>query len=334
MSHVHPDLDSIFASIVIPSCNPGRLIRDTLSCCSKISGLNVEVIVVDDGSTDGTPELVEQEFPWIRLHRLNQNSGSGSVARNVGLLLARGQYIKFLDHDDVIQPRGFRRECHEAKANNADIVMARWGVVRVDERGQFDHSTMKIITPPSPARIKEAILSGESVPFTAAALYKKSYLAEEAWDPTICLIDDFDWFCRLAIKGGVIRAVDSISYYWCQHSDSLQSKSIRDGSMYRKIEFERYCIYRKIEDRLQGSRSLTNQDKRLLARRYYAFLKCFALYDRELCGELQKKIYQLDPDFGIDATCEPSRASLWLIRRMGLALYLRLYGWGVGLLRR
>ena len=110
-----------FVSIIIPTYNGGTLIEETLSSCLKIRGVSLEIIVIDDGSTDGTPERLTQRFPSIRLHPLTTNSGSGSAGRNAGLSLARGHYVKFLDHDDLIQPRGFKVECQEAMRTDADI---------------------------------------------------------------------------------------------------------------------------------------------------------------------------------------------------------------------
>lgn len=324
----------VFASIIIPSFNPGELIFQTLRSCCMIHDVALEIIVVDDGSTDGTPEMIERKFPKVRLHRLARNSGSGSVARNVGLSLAKGRYIKFIDHDDLIQPRGFKKECCEAMKSNADIVMGCWGVIKIDQQGRPDKNTIKSFRPPHPDRLRDAILLGESVPYTGAALYKRSYLADESWDPTIRMIDDFDWFCRMAFKGGVVKRVDTLSYYWRQHDNSLQSKSAKSGSIYRDITGERYRVYKKLEIILR-ERQLLNQHRRLLlARRYYDFLRWCARYDRTECVALQRKICELEPGFIVDRSCEPRRLSLLLSRTIGLAAYFRLYGWFVRLLRR
>lgn len=325
---------SVFASIVIPTFNPGDLIVQTLRSCLGVNGVDLEIIVVDDGSTDGTLEMIERDFPGVLLHRIACNSGSGSLARNAGLALASGRYVKFLDHDDLIQPRGFKRECQEASHSNADIIMARWGVVQIEEMGRFKQSAIQIISPPEPSRLVEAILRGESVPFTAAALYKKSFIAAEAWDPTFKIIDDFDWFCRMAIKAGDVRKVDSIAYYWRQHDRSLQGKIKQAGTIHRNIVFERYRVHRKLESQLQAKGLLEGRNARLLADRYYAYLKWCARYNVVECKAVQDRIYRHDPDFVVNPACEPGRLSLWLIRRFGLAFYLWLYHWSVRLLRR
>ena len=91
-------------SVVIPTWNRARLVRDAiLSALAQLED-EAEVIVVDDASTDSTAELLEGEFgDRIRLLRLEHRRGPGG-ARNAGARLARGEFVGFLDSDDVWLP--------------------------------------------------------------------------------------------------------------------------------------------------------------------------------------------------------------------------------------
>jgi glycosyltransferase involved in cell wall biosynthesis len=320
------DLRKPFVSIIIPTYNSGLLIEETLSSCLKICGVSLEILVIDDGSTDGTPDRVIQKFPSVKLHRLPGNSGSGSAPRNAGLAMAKGHYIKFLDHDDLIQPRGFKAEYLEAIRSDADLVMARWGVVPIRENGLFCKEQCKLYAPPDPERLIEAILNGERTPFTASVLYKRSYVADEMWDGEVAIIDDFDWFCRMAIKGGKATTVDAVAYFWRLHPNSIQGRSLGDASLYQKLIFARAKVYLKLQQKLSKLGQLTNSRKRLLTRRYYSFLRCFARYDQAECRLLLARIRQLDPDFTVDGASEPDPKARWLIRRFGLASFLAAYG--------
>ncbi|MEB3258632.1 MAG: glycosyltransferase family 2 protein [Cyanobacteriota bacterium] len=311
-----------FVSIIIPTFNGGILTEITLSNCFKIKKIPVEVIVIDDGSTDGTPERLVQHFPSIRLHRLPSNSGSGSAGRNAGLALARGHYVKFLDHDDLIQPRGFKAECEEAMRTDADIVMARWGVVYIDGKGRFLQNSRRILTPPDPGCLPDAILRGESMPYTAAALYKRSFVADECWDASVSVIDDYDWFCRLALKGGKMSRIDTISYFWRLHPESIQGRSYGESTIYDRFMFARCRVYEKIEQRLQSLGQLNRFRRQLLVRRYYDCLRCHSPHHRALLAHMRR----LDPDFVVDATYESDPIALWLIHRIGLPSFLVLYG--------
>jgi glycosyltransferase involved in cell wall biosynthesis len=315
-----------FASIIIPTFNGGSKLEGTLASCLKIKGIALEILLIDDCSTDDTPARIEKKFPTVKLHRLATNSGSGSHGRNVGLALAQGRYVKFLDHDDLIQPRGFKAECREALKTNADIIISRWGVASVDKMGRFRKKDLRLLSPPEPCRLLEAILLGESTPYTAGALYKRSHISAERWDARLAIIDDFDWFCRIAIKGGSVSRIDSISYFWILHSNSTQGRSHRNATIYQDLMFARFNVYKKLELRLKETDQLNPLRKQLLAKRYYESLRCFARFRRRNCQQLLEKIYRLDPYFVVDSSCEPETWALWLIRYIGISAFLRCYG--------
>ena len=91
-------------SVVIPTWNRAQLVRDAIDSALVQRKGEVEVIVVDDASTDSTAEILEREFgDRISLLRLELRRGAGG-ARNAGAHLARGEFVAFLDSDDVWLP--------------------------------------------------------------------------------------------------------------------------------------------------------------------------------------------------------------------------------------
>jgi hypothetical protein len=208
--------------------------------------------------------------------------------------------------------------------------MSRWGVGSIDDRGCFEKEKIRLFTPPEPSRLIEAILLGEATPYTSAALYKRSYVCDERWDASLALIDDFDWFARMVCKGGKVIRIDSISYFWRLHSNSFQGRRHRDQTMYYDLTTTRCHIYRKLESILSNSGEMTEPRRKLLARRYYDYLRCYARYEPAQCLVLLQRIHRLDPDFVVDASCEPDAKARLLIRAVGLSSFLR----GYGLLRR
>ena len=112
-------------SVVIPTWNRAQLVGDAIrSVLAQREGL-VEAIVVDDASTDSTIELLETEFgDRIRLLRLEHRRGSGG-ARNAGARLARGEFVAFLDSDDVWLPGKFDAELEVfARFPEAEVVVS------------------------------------------------------------------------------------------------------------------------------------------------------------------------------------------------------------------
>jgi glycosyltransferase involved in cell wall biosynthesis len=91
-------------SVIIPTWNRAHLVCDAINSALDQRPGDVEVIVVDDASTDNTGDVVTRIYgDWIRLLRLMDRSGAGA-ARNAGVALARGEFVAFLDSDDVWLP--------------------------------------------------------------------------------------------------------------------------------------------------------------------------------------------------------------------------------------
>ncbi len=90
-------------TVVIPAYNPGPLLATTLDSVLDQTGLSLDIVVVDDGSTDGTPELLAGYGNRIRAFRI-PNSGGPSTPRNVGVREARAPLIAFFDADDLMLP--------------------------------------------------------------------------------------------------------------------------------------------------------------------------------------------------------------------------------------
>ncbi len=95
-------------SVIIPTYNYGRFLRDAIDSALAQTYRPIEVIVVDDGSTDDTPQVLATYGERIRVIR-QDNRGVGA-ARNSGAAAARGEYLAFLDSDDILKPQSLERE--------------------------------------------------------------------------------------------------------------------------------------------------------------------------------------------------------------------------------
>lgn len=102
-------------SVIIPAYNSRPFIRETLLSAAAQTYSPIEIIVVDDGSSDGTADYVESlQMPNVRLIR--QSNGGACVARNHGFQESKGDYIKFFDADDILMPDAIEHQVHHIES--------------------------------------------------------------------------------------------------------------------------------------------------------------------------------------------------------------------------
>ena len=113
-------------SIVIPLYNAEKYLVECLDSILAQTFQDFEVIVVDDCSIDGSRAIVENYFEKfggrLKLSVMGKNSGSGALPRNKGLKLSRGEYIFFMDNDDLLTPTALEELYTVAKNFSADVV--------------------------------------------------------------------------------------------------------------------------------------------------------------------------------------------------------------------
>ena len=113
-------------SIVIPVFNSEKYLSECLSSLfiQEQSG-KIEVICVDDGSTDQSLKIIkEYSTRQVNLRWIAQENRGVSSARNEGMKIARGDYITFVDSDDWIEPMMYEKLYQKAKEENADLVVS------------------------------------------------------------------------------------------------------------------------------------------------------------------------------------------------------------------
>jgi glycosyltransferase involved in cell wall biosynthesis len=181
-------------SVVIPCFNQKRFLRQAIGSALEQIQPTVEVIVVDDGSTDGSGDLA-RSFEDIRVVR-QENAGLAN-ARNAGLGLARGEFVLFLDADDWLLPRAV--ELGVAALTRAPSAMFAVGhFVRVDVKGR------QIATPPAPVPPADPYREllrrrrfGISVP--ASVLFRRAVFDRiEGFDGAFAGAEDYELYLRIA----------------------------------------------------------------------------------------------------------------------------------------
>ena len=122
-------------SVIVPVYNSIECLeRCVRSICGQTYG-NLEILLVDDGSTDGTGELCESlALEDCRIRTYHKENGGASSARNVGIRMASGAYLGFVDSDDYIEPDMYELMMNEAQGQRGDVVQISRD--EVDEDGR------------------------------------------------------------------------------------------------------------------------------------------------------------------------------------------------------
>jgi glycosyltransferase involved in cell wall biosynthesis len=184
-------------SVVIPTHNRRRLLGQTLRSVLGQRGVDFEVVVVDDGSTDGTAEAVAA-LGDRRVRLLHHEHPRGvATARNVGATAAHGAWVAFLDDDDLWAPDKLARQLDAARAAGRDWVYA--GAVEVDDR----HRVLHVEPPIAPAEVVRQLPRRNVVPAGASNVTVRAaaLAATGPFDPSLRNTEDWDLFIRLARRG-------------------------------------------------------------------------------------------------------------------------------------
>ena len=200
-------------SVVIPCWNAAATIEKTLHSVLNQTFGDLEVIVVDDGSTDGTADILERCFrvePRVRV--ITQTKGGPSRARNHAVLeVARGQYIAFMDADDLWAPEKLERS---AAALDADAGLAgiygRTAFFRDDAQAARTVST--VLDHPLTPR---DLLRGNAVcTMSNLVVRADAFRASGGFDPSIVYSEDLEWLVRFTAAGHRVEAIDETLVYY------------------------------------------------------------------------------------------------------------------------
>ena len=117
--------NSILVSIIIPIYNAGTYLRDCLDSILRQTYQDIEVILIDDGSTDESGSICEEYASLSsKIHVIHQNNRGSSAARNKGLEIASGDYLYFIDADDWIDDCSVELLMSEIQNNDADLLLS------------------------------------------------------------------------------------------------------------------------------------------------------------------------------------------------------------------
>ena len=217
------DSSSIQFTIVTPSYNYARYIRDCLESVKDQKGVTFEHLVFDAGSTDGTLDIL-REYPHVDL-TVEPDKGM-SDAINKGFRKARGEWVMWLNTDDRLLPGALKSVADfAAKHPEADVIHGAWNFIDAD--GNFKRA-MKAV----PFRLSILLGNGCYIASTALFLRRKTTIDEGFFvnEQFHCVMDG-EYYARLGLAGKVFVNFNRPLADFRQHDASLSARRSKDQSI-------------------------------------------------------------------------------------------------------
>lgn len=212
-------------SVVIPTYNGTQYLLFAITSVIQQTYTNIEIIIIDDGSTDNPYEVVKPYQSNHSIHYFRQKNQGPAAARNLGVAKATGSYVAFLDADDLWDKRKLELQVAAIKDSNADIVLS--SLIRFE--GSPVESNCYGLTEPPPYNTAvayvESIVTIEDrimANFCTALLPRKALLDVGCYDTSLTTAEDWDLWLRLAatLKYRFCNILQPLVYYR-KHPTSL-----------------------------------------------------------------------------------------------------------------
>lgn len=239
-------------SVILPTYNGSRYLKDSVPSVMSQTFRDFELLIIDDGSTDQTKDVIGGYRSDPRFIYTKQQHAGLSEARNRGLESARGEYIAFIDCDDIFLKEKLKRQVQAFDKN------AVADVVYTSERFFYDGEEERSF--PSPYEK----LSGDLLFFLkrsnfihiSTIMVRKDLLRDVRFDPLLKSHEDWDFLLRISEKGALFYYIpEELSLIRIRKGSMTQETGIMDSS--RDLVGERA---KKIWHDLKRSAGLTNPD--------------------------------------------------------------------------
>jgi glycosyltransferase involved in cell wall biosynthesis len=221
-------------SVIIPSYNHARFLAATLDSVLAQSWRPLEVIVIDDASTDETPEVLAAYADRVRTLRLESNCGGPARPRNTAISLARGKYLSVFDSDDLMHPEKLARQVgFLERFQDIPLVFSDFENFHADGRVErFLHAAHEAFgqmprrpLAPGEYRVHSSdafdTLVGDNFIGTSGIVMRRSLVeAVGGFDETLCNTDDRDFLFRVARKFD-LGYIDAVLHRRRMHSSNI-----------------------------------------------------------------------------------------------------------------
>ncbi|MBN9473814.1 MAG: hypothetical protein ABS43_31605 [Bordetella sp. SCN 67-23] len=200
---------SVRASIIVPVRNGQRFLAQALASIVGNASAVDELIVIDDGSTDGTAGILDAFLQDHACLCLRSDGVGPAAARNLGLEVAAGRFVAFLDHDDQWPAGRLDAHCQELERHDAAVIMGRTQYL-IEDAAQA-----------SRFRFPDGQQAGHLHHLGASTFRREVFARHGRFDPALRFSEDQDFFLRLMDAGCDIHRVPEVGLLYRVHETNM-----------------------------------------------------------------------------------------------------------------
>lgn len=309
-------MTSFLVSILIPCYNAERWVAQAIESALAQTWPEKEVIVVDDGSTDGSLEMIKRYEGRIRWE--SGPNRSGNVARNRLLELARGEWVQYLDADDYLLPDKIAKQM-EALAGSPEVDVLFGPVIL--EHWSATGTRQELLPVPEPHDVW-VLLARWYLPQTGSPLWRRQAILDVGgWRPEQPCCQEHELYLRLLMAGKRFSYYPHAGAVYRQWGEHTVCKRDKPEVYRRRLEIEQ-----RAEDFLFASGQLTAARHWAINQARFEMARLVWQYDQQTAMEMIDLALRSDPGFVPGGNAAPAGYRL-LFRLLGFRLTEKIADW-------
>lgn len=211
-------------SIIIPTYNCKKYIKAAIDSCLNQTYRNVEIIVIDDGSTDNTQDILKTYIEEKKIIYIYGSNLGRSHARNIGLKICKGEFIQFVDSDDMIKKTKIQKQMEYLSGNKETFgVFCKTVYFKDDNKDEI----IKEFLVKRRGDFYRDLLNENFIPINSMLFRKSNFYFDEALET----LEDWDYWLNICLRDNKISYTDESLCYVRVHSNNTtkNAKLMLDG---------------------------------------------------------------------------------------------------------
>lgn len=312
-------------SVIVPVYNVRPYLEESLESVVSQTYQNLEILVIDDGSTDGSGEICDRFAENdSRIRVVHQENKGLGAARNVGLDLASGQVVSFLDSDDAFLPSAIEKALNAMIVTHADITLFKYKSVKTE--GRMDQEDLSEVN--TSPQIQKGVYSREEALLNLAdgkfnhAVWNKIY-ARDLWMeirfPEATVYEDIDTTYKILDKATQLAVIEEPLILYRKRSDSISETNSFVNTLDWNNAYARYeAFFCNYSSNLFSDNKIRNirRNRALgLFGRYLRFIKSYP-NEKEAAREIRAMILELGQGVSLSGCDKKKIIGFFLLRFM------------------